>query len=65
MKKNKSLDFFCVPSKQQHDFCLINYDLFKNPVEQCAANNIISGYHSEEEVPLNFICLVNQMMRKF
>jgi len=61
MKKN--FDYFCLPSKQQHDFCLINYDLFRSPAQQSAANNVISGYQSEEEIPLDCICLVNEMIR--
>jgi len=63
--KKKSFEYFCIPSKQQHDFCLINYDLFNSPALQCAANNVISAYHNDELCPLNFIVLVNKMIRKF
>jgi len=61
----KRFDYFCIPSKQQHDFCLVNYDLFNNPALQSAANNVISGYHNDEAIPVDFIVMVNQMLRKF
>ena len=33
---------YIVPTKYQHDFCLFNYDAFRFPDEQNAANEIIS-----------------------
>ena len=63
--QKRQFDCYCVPTKQQHDFCLINYDLFKNPALQYAANIVISAYQFSDEVHLDFILIVNDFMRKF
>jgi len=61
----QTVDCYCIPTKQQHDFCLINYDLFKNPALRNAANIIISAYHCRVEVHLDFILIVNEFMYNF
>jgi len=54
-----------LPSKEQHDFCLNNYDLFSNPVILNAANVVIVGYLCGEKVPHGFIRVVNDMIYRF
>jgi len=61
----KSVDCYCIPTKQQHDFCLSNYDLFKNPALRNAANVVISAYQFRDEVHLDFILIVNEFMYNF
>ena len=53
------------PSKSQHDYCLNNFDLFVNPELMNAANIIISGFISNEQVHQDYLNIVNQAIRKF
>ena len=63
--KKRPFDCFCIPTKQQHDFCLLNYDLFNNPAIRNAANIVISAYQYHDEVHFDFILIINDFMRKF
>ena len=61
----QTVDCYCIPTKQQHDFCILNYDVFKNPALRNAANIVISAYQCRDEVHLSFILIVNEFMYNF
>ena len=59
------LNYFCVPPKVVHDFCLFHYDFFRNPKLLNAANIVISAYQADEEIHLDYIRTVKQFMNHF
>ena len=54
-----------LPSKEQHGFCLANYDSFRNPVILNAANAVMVGYLCNELVPNGFVRIVNDLIFRF
>ena len=60
-----SADDYSVPSEEQHDFCLTNYDHFRDPVILNAANVVMCGYMCQESVHRNFIRIVNALIGRF
>jgi len=60
-----SAGVFCLPSKEQHDFCLTNYDSFRSPVILDAANAVMVGYLCNEMVPNGLVRIVNDLIYRF
>jgi hypothetical protein len=56
---------FRLPSKEQHDFCLANYDFFRSPAILNAANMVMMGYSCNEMVPVGFVRIVNDLISRF
>lgn len=54
-----------IPTREQHDFCFRNLELFDSPEEQNAANIVMSGYSCSEKVHHSFIHIVNEKRRQF
>jgi len=63
--EQSGLNVFCVPPKRIRDFCLFNYDMFKNPKVQNAANIVISAYQDDDEVHFDYIRIINEFINKF
>ena len=52
-----------IPTKEQHDFCLFNVNLFVLPEEKAAANDVMFGYSCREKVSHDSIHIVNEKRR--
>ena len=53
-----------VPTKEQHDFCFENMEMFKTQEQMNAANMIIFGYSCQEKVNHDSIHIINELRRK-
>jgi len=58
-------DDYSLPTQEQHDFCLSNYDSFRDSVVLNAANIIIVGFMCQEKVHEKFLRIVNAMVSRF
>ena len=58
-------DDFSLPSKGLHDFCLANYDYFRDPAIINAANIVMFGYLSQEKVQAKFIRIISFLINRF
>jgi len=58
-------DDYSLPTQEQHDFCLSNYDSFRDSVVLNAANIVMIGYMCQEKVHHNFIRVVNALIGRF
>ena len=54
-------DAFAMPSKWQHDFCLANYEHFREPAVLNAANIVMIGYMSQEKVQNKYLHIVTSL----
>lgn len=54
---------FYVPTKEQHDFCISNMNLFETSKEKDACNFVMSGYSLQEKIHHDFIHIVNEKRR--
>jgi hypothetical protein len=52
-----------IPTKEQHDFCLNNMELFETSEDKTACNIVMSGYICNEKTPHDFIHIVNEKRR--
>jgi len=56
---------YFLPSQEQHDFCMTNYDCFRDPVILNAANIVMVGYLCQEKVHHTFIRVINALIGRF
>ena len=52
-----------VPTREQHNFCLDNFDLFETQTEINAMNIVLIGYATNEKVHHDYIHIVNEKRR--
>lgn len=54
---------YYTPTKEQHDFCFANMELFVTSEEKDAMNFVMSGFSCNEKVHHDFIHIVNEKRR--